>query len=101
MTWLLALLFPLLALLPRARALGSVSFTAVEGAGWMCTIRPPHGPMTGPRRGSGVNAWTGSGMSMGRALRDALRVAAENKTMSHEGGRFAPRLGGAEFDPDE
>lgn len=93
--WLLSWLFPLTVLMPRARALGSVTFQTVEGVGWMVSIRPPYG--SGGRR---VNAWSGQGSSMARALRDALREAAENPTSGASTEPCAPKLGGAEFDED-
>ena len=98
MTWLLSWLFPLFALLPRARALGAVSFQTVEGVGWMCTIRPPQ---TGPWQRGAVNAWSGSGTTLARALRSALAEVVANPKVALGGGRTAPRLGGSEFDPDE
>jgi hypothetical protein len=96
--WLLSWLFPLWALLPRARALGAVSFVEVLGVGWQCSVRPPH---AGPdhRRARGVNCWTAQGPTLGSSLRAAL--AETTKSADHEGSSFAPRLGGAEFDPDE
>ena len=95
--WLLSWLFPTWALLPRARAIGSVSFTEVGGVGWQCTIRPPQ---TGPWQRGAVNAWSGQGRSLGRALRDALSVAANNPKVAIGGGRCAPVLGGDEFDDE-
>lgn len=97
-TWLLSWLFPLWALLPRARALGSVSFQTVAGVGWMCTIRPPQ---DGPWQRGAVNSWSGSGVSLGRALRAVLSEVTANPIVPIGGGRTAVKLGGAEFDSDE
>ncbi len=95
--WLLSWLFPLWALLPRARAIGAVSFTEVQGIGWQCTIRPP---ASGSWQRGAVNSWSGLGASLGRALRSALSEASANPLVAIGGGRCAPKLGGAEFHED-
>jgi hypothetical protein len=95
--WLLSWLFPVWTLLPRARALGSVTFQTVDGVGWMCTIRPPLSQR--PRRGA-INAWHGGGKTMGAALRAALGEVEAKPSESFEGAAFAPRLGGKEFDDE-
>jgi hypothetical protein len=97
MRWLLSWLFPLWALLPLARRLGTVSFQEVAGVGWQCSIRPPHNPLQ-PRRARGVNCWTGQAASIGASLREALTET--RKTAEHEGSTFLPKLGGEEFDSE-
>jgi hypothetical protein len=96
--WLLSWVFPLWALLPRARALGAVSFTEVQGVGWQCSIRPPHDSSSWRRRG--LNSWAGTGVSLGRALRAAIAHHDEVGRQTRDGSEFAPRLGGEEFDRD-
>jgi hypothetical protein len=90
-------LFPLWLLLPRARSLGSITFQTVEGVGWQCTIRPPS---TGPWRRGAVNAWSGSGATLGRAVRAALETAAAQPLVAIAAAHQAPRLGGREFDDE-
>ncbi len=97
MTWLLGLLFPLWALMPKARALGSVMFATVEGVGWQCTIRPPTADRW--KRGA-INSWSGQGSSLGRALRDAIAKATAHPSEAFEGATYAPKLGGDEFDDE-
>jgi hypothetical protein len=90
----------LLFLLPRARRLGTVSFTEVAGVGWQASIRPYHRetPTKTLRR---INAWTGQAKSLGSALRGALSEAKTHKTSgAGNGANFLPKLGGREFDPD-
>lgn len=96
--WLLSWLFPLWALLPRARSIGSVTFTEVQGAGWQCTIRPPQ---TGPWQRGAINSWSGVGASLGQALRSALAEVAAKPKVAIGGGKCAPVLGGAEADADD
>lgn len=93
--WLLSLLFPLFVLLPRARKLGSVSFTEVAGVGWQCTIRP-----TAETRGKRVlSSWSAANKTMGRALRDAVEIAETNPDpLGANRTVCAPKLGGREFD---
>lgn len=103
MRWLLAWLFPLWALLPRARQLGSVSFVEVAGVGWQCTIRPPHESSFGIAarafRRRAVNAWSAQGGSLGSALRAAIGEAQANPTSgAGDGSNCVPKLGGEEFD---
>jgi hypothetical protein len=98
LSWLLAWLFPLWVLLPKARAIGAVSFTEVEGVGWQCTIRPPQ---TGPWQRGAVNSWSGVGGSLAVALRRALREVASNPKVALGGGKCAPVLGGPEVDPED
>lgn len=97
MTWLLSWLFPLWALLPRARAIGAVTFQEVAGVGWQCTIRPP---TTSAWQRGAVNSWSATGRSLGRALRSALREVSDNPKVAIGGGRCAPVLGGREFDDE-
>lgn len=92
----LAWLFPLRFLIPKARLLGVVSFQEVAGVGWQCAIRPPIAQV---RKRGAINCWTGQGLTMAVALRDALTTAADNPKILFEGDpRHAPRLGGREFD---
>ena len=95
--WLLSWLFPLWALLPLARRLGSVSCQEVQGIGWQTTIRPPHDPLL-PRRARGVNCWMGQAATLGGSLRMALTET--KKSADHEGSTFLPRLGTQEFDDE-
>lgn len=89
----------LLVLLPRARRLGQVSFTEVEGVGWQCSIRPPHTTTSQVRRR--MNSWTGQASSLGHSLRAALEEAKAHKDSgAGDGSNFLPRIGGREFDPD-
>lgn len=98
MRWLLSFLFPLWALLPRARLLGAVSFQEVAGVGWQCAIRPATKDVF--KRGA-INSWIGQGRTLGDALRDALATAADNEKIAFEGDpRHRPKLGGAEFDEE-
>lgn len=94
MRWL-SWLFPLWTMLPRARAIGSVSFQTVEGVGWMCTIRPPFSARG--KRGA-INSWSGSGKSLASSLRSVLAETEDKPSESFEGARFEPKLGGDEFD---
>lgn len=96
--WLLGWLFPLRFLLPKARALGAVTFTEVAGVGWQCTIQPLHTADRSPRA-MRLNSWRGVADSLVGALRNALQVA-ETKTSNHVPSPFAPKLGGAEFDDE-
>jgi hypothetical protein len=87
----------LLFLLPRARKLGTVSFTEVAGVGWQCSIRPSHGTPTKTLRR--INAWTGQAKSLGSALREALAEAKAHQTSgAGDGSNFHPKLGGREYD---
>lgn len=96
MTWLLGWLFPIWFLLPKARRMGTVTIAEVQGAGWMCTIRPPYAE---PWRR--VNSWSGTAATMGGAIRAALAFAAENPTSDAGTTACVPKLGGREFDPYE
>ena len=99
MVWLLSWLFPLWALLPRARALGEVSFSEVAGVGWQCTIRPPHNFTVSTIRRRPVNAWSAQGKSIGSALRAVITEAKGNPDSgAGDGKNCVPRLGGEEFD---
>jgi hypothetical protein len=96
MIWLLSWLFPLAVMLPRARKLGSVSFTEVAGVGWQCTIRPPIA--SGQRRM--LSSWHATAKTLGRALRDAVETAELNPDpWANNKAEFSPKLGGREFDP--
>lgn len=92
---ILSFLFPLWILLPKAKALGSVTFSTIPD-GWHCVIRPStYGPK--PR---GLNSWSAMAKTMGAALRQAMRLASENPEYRPEVQTYAPKLGGREFDPD-
>lgn len=96
--WLLSFLFPLAGLIPRARRLGTISFTEVAGVGWQATIRPP---LSAKRERGAINAWSGQGSSLSAALREAMALASEHPREDFEGDpRHAPKLGGREFDPE-
>lgn len=95
--WLLGWLFPLWVLLPRARALGAITFQTVEGVGWQCSIRPPHRD-DAPWKRRGLNSWSGTGASLAAALRAALATSDEVGRQTRDGDTFAPKLGGDEFD---
>lgn len=97
--WLLSLLFPLWALLPRARELGAVTFQEVAGVGWQCTIRPPQA--TGVRRRGSVNSWSAQGRTLGKALKGAMAEAKENPTNGASTAASLPKLGGYSHDPDD
>jgi hypothetical protein len=96
--WLLSWLFPLWALLPRARRLGAVSFTEVSGVGWQATIRPSPAN-DNHRRDRRVNCWSAQARTIGGALREVINEAT-TKTVDHGGDLYAPRLGGKEFDDE-
>ncbi len=86
----------LLFLLPRARRLGAVSFTEVDGVGWQASIRP-RVVASGPRRR--LNSWTGQARTLGSALKVALEEAKAHKDSgAGDGKNFLPKLGGREFD---
>lgn len=93
---LLSYLFPMWALLPRAKELGSVSFWSLP-EGWQCTIRPS---TYGPKQ-RGLNSWTAMAKTMGAALRQAVRLADDIPEYKPAPQEFRPKLGGAEFDKDQ
>lgn len=90
--WLLPL--PIDVLLTEAAGFGDVSIQQVAGeAGieWQASIRA-----RGPIRYS----WMACSPSIHAAVREAIIEAKENPIEAIEGAKFAPRLGGAEFDPE-
>lgn len=92
----LSYLFPLWILLPKAKDLGSVTFSCLP-EGFQCTIRPStYGPKV-----RGINSWTGMSKSMGGALRQAMAVAAKVPEYKPAPQAFRPKLGGPEFDKDQ
>lgn len=99
MIWILSWLFPLWALLPRARRLGAVTFTEVTGVGWQCSIRPNHDSQTWNRRG--LNSWRGTGRSLGASVRDALTAAGDVGKPTRDGSEYAPKIGGEAHDLDD
>jgi hypothetical protein len=89
-------LLPWSCLVWYAEKYGRITAQQVElerSVGWLCSIRAHAG--SGPRY-----AWTGTGGSIRRALAWALAAAQDNPIRAIEGATFAPKLGGAEFDPE-
>ncbi len=101
--FLRALFSPSLAMLEaRATEYGRVTLAQVDGVGgveWYCTIRPTRA-QAGPR--AHRYQWTGQARRIEEAFADALKEAAENPIrIIGEGVKHAPKLGGAEFDPED
>ncbi len=66
-----------------------------DGLGWHCSIRAHQGK--GPNRGPRY-AWTATADTIAEAIAGAIAEAADSPIKKIEGARFAPKLGGPEFD---
>ena len=84
-------------LLREAGKLGTLTLQQIDletGHGWRCDLRAHH------RHGLPRYSWASHGVDIHEAITDVIGFAKADPVKKISGTQCAPRLGGAEFDPE-